>query len=56
MIKKIAFIGVGNMASAILAGITSRSDAPTQWEDIILYNKHPEKLDVAPETIIEDIK
>ena len=46
MIKKIAFIGVGNMASAILAGITSRSDAPTQWEDIILFNKHPEKLEL----------
>lgn len=44
MRKKIAFIGVGNMATAILSGITSRSVAPILWSDIVLYNRHVEKI------------
>lgn len=39
--KKIAFIGVGNMASAMIGGITSSGH--TAWKDILLYNRHPEK-------------
>ena len=44
MRKKIAFIGVGNMANAILAGMTSRADDPIKWTDIVLYNRHQEKI------------
>ena len=36
--NKIAFIGDGNMAGAIIGGITS-SDTPVLWEDIILFDK-----------------
>ena len=36
--SKIAFIGVGNMAGAIIGGITT-SDSPIAWEDIILFDK-----------------
>lgn len=45
MRKKIAFIGVGNMATAILMGITSRADDPVSWSDIILYNRHKDKIE-----------
>lgn len=44
MAKKISFIGVGNMATAILTGITSRQDDPVSWSDIILFNRHAEKI------------
>ena len=44
MAKKISFIGVGNMATAILTGITSRQDDPVAWSDIILFNRHAEKI------------
>ena len=44
MRKKISFIGVGNMASAIIAGITSQNNpSPYLMSDIILYDKSPEK-------------
>ena len=39
---KIAFIGVGNMAGAMIGGITSSGH--TDWSDIVLYNRHPEKI------------
>ena len=42
MNKKIAFIGVGNMASAIINGIVSRENNPVLWSDIILFNRHIE--------------
>ncbi|MBE6694620.1 MAG: pyrroline-5-carboxylate reductase [Ruminococcaceae bacterium] len=42
--SKIAFIGVGNMASAIIFGITS-SDTPILWEDIILFDKFTAQYD-----------
>lgn len=44
MNRKIAFIGVGNMASAIISGITSREHNPVLWSDIVLYNRHSEKI------------
>lgn len=44
MRKKISFIGVGNMASAIIAGITSQNNpSPYLMSDIILYDRSPEK-------------
>ena len=42
MSKKIAFIGVGNMAAATIAGITN---ANRDMSDIILYNRHKEKIE-----------
>jgi membrane-associated protease RseP (regulator of RpoE activity) len=45
MSKKLAFIGVGNMATATLMGITSKEVGATLWSDIILFNRHPEKLE-----------
>ena len=43
--KKMAFIGVGNMASATLSGIFSGSDHITEWSDIVLFNRHKEKIE-----------
>ncbi len=45
MRKKISFIGVGNMATAIISGITSRNLDPVLWSDIVLYNRHKEKIE-----------
>ena len=45
MVKKIAFIGVGNMAGAIISGITSRKENPIGWDNIILYDKYSEKCE-----------
>lgn len=45
MNKKIAFIGVGNMATATLTGITSTARAVANWSDIILYELHKEKVE-----------
>ena len=45
MRNKIAFIGVGNMADAIISGITSKEENPTQWNNIILYNRHRQKAE-----------
>ena len=39
---KFAVIGVGNMAGAILSGITS-SATPYEWNDIILYDRYQEQ-------------
>ena len=45
MRKKISFIGVGNMASAIIAGITSQNNpSPLLMSDIIIYDKSLEKI------------
>ncbi len=45
MRKKIAFIGVGNMAQAIISGITARETGSVAWSDIILFNRHREKIE-----------
>ncbi len=45
MRKRISFIGVGNMATAILKGITSRIDDPVLWSEIILYDTHRDKIE-----------
>ena len=45
MRTKIAFIGVGNMASAILSGITSRNTDPIDWSDIILFDRMADKME-----------
>lgn len=42
MRKKVAFIGVGNMAKATLSGITAGNK---DMSDIILYNRHSEKIE-----------
>lgn len=44
MDKKIAFIGVGNMATATLTGITSGKDSVADWNNIILYERHKDKV------------
>lgn len=44
MNRKIGFIGVGNMATATLMGITSGNNGTTPWSDIVLYNRHKEKI------------
>ena len=45
MNKKIAFIGVGNMATATLLGITSKEKGFFDWSDIILYDKFLNKAE-----------
>ena len=45
MREKIAFIGVGNMASAIIAGITSAQNSLVRTSDVILHNRHREKIE-----------
>ncbi len=44
MSRKIAFIGVGNMANAIISGIISCGNSNVACKDIILYNRHREKI------------
>lgn len=43
MSKKITFIGVGNMAGAIIDGITSEKSKIVDWSDITLYDKAIDK-------------
>ncbi len=45
MRKNIAFIGVGNMAQAIISAITSKDLGFIDWSNIILYNRHIEKIE-----------
>ena len=45
MNKKLSFIGVGNMATATLMGITSQNGSISAWSDIVLFDRQPEKLD-----------
>lgn len=42
---KLAFIGVGNMATATLFGITSGTDNIVDWENIILFDAFSEKIE-----------
>jgi len=44
MRTKISFIGVGNMATAILNGITGKPVDPVLWSDIALYDRDEEKM------------
>ena len=44
MRNKFAFIGVGNMANAIILGITSAQNTYIGWNDIILFDRSPEKM------------
>ena len=44
MRKKISFIGVGNMATAILNGITTKETDPINWSDITLYDNNADKI------------
>ncbi len=44
MSKKVGFIGVGNMANAIIGGITAEKGAVT-YADLLLYDCLPEKCD-----------
>ena len=44
MRNKIAFIGIGNMATAILNGITNKDSNIVQWSDIALYDRDVEKM------------
>ena len=41
--KKIAFIGVGNMAGAIIKGLMSdTNDSPITWSDLYLFDRYPD--------------
>ena len=44
MNRKIAFIGVGNMANAILNGITSGDSCLVPWSNVVLFDRDFEKL------------
>lgn len=45
MRNKFAFIGVGNMANAIILGITSARDTFISWNDIVLFDRSSEKTE-----------
>ena len=45
MSKKLAVIGVGNMATATLLGITSGTDKMVDWKDIILFDAFSDKIE-----------
>ena len=45
MRKNIAFIGVGNMANAIINGITTRDINPVLYENLILFDKFTPQLE-----------
>ena len=44
MRNKFAFIGVGNMANAIISGITGSNDTFIKWNDIVLFDRNAEKM------------
>lgn len=44
MRNKFAFIGVGNMANAIIGGITGSNDTFIKWNDIVLFDRNADKM------------
>lgn len=42
---KLAFIGVGNMATATLLGITSGTDKMVDWNNIVLFDAFSDKIE-----------